>query len=439
MNTIIQVEHLSKRYQLGQIGATTLRESAQHMWNRIVGRGPQHLDANSYLLTHKHHYKSSITRNEQSNGNEFWALKDVSFSVQRGQVHGIIGGNGAGKSTLLRILSRITEPTSGRAVMRGRVASLLEVGTGFHPQLTGRENVYLNGAILGMRHAEIERKFDEIVAFSEVEKFIDTPVKHYSSGMYVRLAFAVAAHLEPEILIVDEVLAVGDIEFQKKCIGKMGEVAKGGRTVLFVSHNLAAVQQLCSHGVVMEKGACVFDGPITEAVDYYTTRSKVIRSHMLKDRVDRQGSGRIRFTHVDVVNSQQSVIQRVMTGMDIEVRLHYEATTAINEAAVQVAFNLMNMTGVVITSFNSGDTGKGRMPIHQKGMFVCRWPKVGLKAGTYMGTLSCSINGELADKLENSIEIEVETGDYFGSGKAMDASQGNSVFMHSWDSRAQNE
>ena len=200
---------------------------------------------------------------------EFWALKDVDFEIKRGEVVGIIGRNGAGKSTLLKILSRITEPTEGRVTINGRIGSLLEVGTGFHPELTGRENIYLNGAILGMRRAEIRRKFDEIVAFAEIEKFLDTPVKRYSSGMYVRLAFAVAAHLEPEILLVDEVLAVGDAEFQRKSLGKMSDVANGGRTVLFVSHNLAAVRSLCSRAFLFERGKLAFGGDVSAALTSY--------------------------------------------------------------------------------------------------------------------------------------------------------------------------
>ena len=204
-----------------------------------------------------------------SEDNRFWALKDVSFNVQRGQVLGVIGRNGAGKSTLLKILSRVTEPTEGRVEIHGRVGSLLEVGTGFHPELTGRENIFLNGAILGMKRTEIEKKFDEIVAFSEVEKFIDTPVKRYSSGMYLRLAFAVAAHLEPEILVVDEVLAVGDAEFQRKCMGKMSDVAHQGRTVLFVSHNMSAILRLTELVLVLDKGKLIMQAPTQEAVDYY--------------------------------------------------------------------------------------------------------------------------------------------------------------------------
>jgi lipopolysaccharide transport system ATP-binding protein len=214
------------------------------------------------------HPASSI-QHQASSDEDFWALKDVSFEVNQGEVVGIIGRNGAGKSTLLKILSRITEPTKGRITLRGRVASLLEVGTGFHPELTGRENIFLNGAILGMTRAEIRSKFDEIVAFAEVEKFLDTAVKHYSSGMYVRLAFAVAAHLEPEILIVDEVLAVGDAEFQKKCLGKMGEVAKGGRTVLFVSHNIGAITALCSHGLYLKSGQVIFAGSTQQTIHAY--------------------------------------------------------------------------------------------------------------------------------------------------------------------------
>lgn len=245
MPPIIEVSNLAKRYRLGAIGATSLREEFSRYWDRA--RGIPHPD-----------------------GQEFWALNDVSFEVQRGEVVGVIGRNGAGKSTLLKILSRITEPTRGKAILRGRVASLLEVGTGFHAELTGRENVFLNGAILGMTRTEVRRKFDEIVAFAEVEQFIDTPVKRYSSGLYVRLAFAVAAHLEPEILIIDEVLAVGDAAFQRKCLGKMQQVATGeGRTVLFVSHNTAALQNLCTRGLLLEGGKQRFYGSTADALSLY--------------------------------------------------------------------------------------------------------------------------------------------------------------------------
>jgi lipopolysaccharide transport system ATP-binding protein len=276
---IITVENLTKCYKLGQIGATTLRDSVQRIYHRLRGQDPDHVmgkvsPSATPLLN------NSLT---DTFGGKFWALNDVSFEVHPGEVLGIIGRNGAGKSTLLKILTRITEPTSGRAIMRGRVASLLEVGTGFHPELTGRENVFLNGAILGMKRAEVAKKFDEIVAFSEVEKFIDTPVKRYSSGMYVRLAFAVAAHLEPEILLVDEVLAVGDAGFQKKCLGKMGEVGKHGRTVLFVSHNMQAIKMLCARVIALETGELMADGSAVQVVNKYMEMGRITPAQKVWD------------------------------------------------------------------------------------------------------------------------------------------------------------
>jgi lipopolysaccharide transport system ATP-binding protein len=261
MATVISIEHLSKLYRLGEIGTGTLSNDLKVWWAKARGkRNP--------LAT------IDTMEQESADRQEIWALKDVNFQIRQGEVLGIIGRNGAGKSTLLKVLSRITAPSSGQVKVKGRIASLLEVGTGFHPELTGRDNIYLNGAILGMSRSEVRKKFDEIVDFSEVEKFVDTPVKRYSSGMYVRLAFAVAAHLEPEIMMVDEVLAVGDTEFQNKCLGKMGDVAKGGRTVLFVSHNMAAVQSLCTHGVVMDHGRLLFQGNIDECVAAYVSGQK---------------------------------------------------------------------------------------------------------------------------------------------------------------------
>jgi lipopolysaccharide transport system ATP-binding protein len=270
-DAIITVENLSKKYLVGhQTGGGNYRYTALR---DIVGREVRNLARKTIDLVRGR----QVVQGDDVE--EFWALKDVSFEVQQGEVLGIIGRNGAGKSTLLKILSRITEPTEGRVTLRGRVASLLEVGTGFHPELTGRENIYLNGAILGMTRAEIRRRFDEIVAFAEVEKFLDTPVKRYSSGMYVRLAFAIAAHLEPEILIVDEVLAVGDIEFQKKCLGRMSEVAGAGRTVLFVSHNMPAVEALCARSMRLADGTLMEDGNTAAVIAGY-----------LKDRSARTNS-----------------------------------------------------------------------------------------------------------------------------------------------------
>src|SRR5574341_1294007 len=287
-NIAIKAEKLSKLYRIGgpQEKYKTLR------------------DVVADILSSPLRQLSSVIGNSNSKPqNTFWALKDVSFEIQKGAVTGIIGRNGAGKSTLLKILSRITEPTSGYAEIRGRVRSLLEVGTGFHQELTGRENILLNGAILGMKKTEIDRKFDEIIDFAEIEKFIDTPVKHYSSGMYVRLAFAVAAHLEPEILLVDEVLAVGDAGFQKKCLGKMSEVSREGRTVLFVSHNMQAIRNLCSRSIFLNEGTIISDAPTEKSLNFYNQYLRKINiddKTAINNESNRRGGGTIRFTSVSI-------------------------------------------------------------------------------------------------------------------------------------------
>ena len=257
-DTVIKVENISKLYRLGEVGTGTLSHDLNRWWHKMRGNEDPYLKVGE-----------TNDRTIKGDSDYVWALKDVSFDVKQGEILGIIGRNGAGKSTLLKILSRVTTPTSGQVKVKGRIASLLEVGTGFNPELTGRDNIYLNGSILGMRKREIDRKFDEIVDFAEVERYIDTPVKRYSSGMYVRLAFAVAAHLEPEILIVDEVLAVGDAAFQKKCIGKMKDVSEGGRTVLFVSHNMASLGKLCDRGLLLRDGEIRGAGAINEIVSQY--------------------------------------------------------------------------------------------------------------------------------------------------------------------------
>jgi lipopolysaccharide transport system ATP-binding protein len=290
---------------------------------------------------------------------EFWALKDVSFEIKAGEVMGIIGRNGAGKSTLLKILSRITEPTRGRVTLRGRVASLLEVGTGFHPELTGRENIFLNGAILGMTRAEIRKKFDEIVDFAEVEKFLDTPVKRYSSGMYVRLAFAVAAHLEPEILVVDEVLAVGDVGFQKKCLGKMSGVSKSGRTVLFVSHNMQAILFLTQRAVVLEGGEVRKIAPSKEAVDYYEQQAEGRLSGGSVDlsKAPRAGGdGQIRITKVSLRDEGGNLSASFAFGDPIRITLEFES--AIDSAEFEIGYGVRTLDGLTVCVSSSSDDGK---------------------------------------------------------------------------------
>lgn len=322
-NTVISVEHLSKSYRLGQIGTGTLSHDLNVWWAKARGKpnpllkiGQKDFSAATGPQSSASGPPSPVTRRSESE--TIWALKDVSFEVKQGEVLGIIGRNGAGKSTLLKILTGVTAPTSGQIKAKGRVASLLEVGTGFHPELTGRENIYLNGAILGMKKAEITRKFDEIVAFSEVEQFLETPVKRYSSGMYVRLAFAVAAHLDPEILLVDEVLAVGDAAFQKKCLGKMGDVAKGGRTVLFVSHNMTAVRGLCERAVWLESGEPKEDGAASEVISrYLQTGASEVTCREWSDPATAPGDDSVRIHRMRVVPEDGSNVISVRTPFGI--------------------------------------------------------------------------------------------------------------------------
>jgi lipopolysaccharide transport system ATP-binding protein len=284
-----------------------------------------------------------------------WALKDVSFEVREGEMVGIIGHNGAGKSTLLKILSRITEPTSGCARIQGRVGSLLEVGTGFHPELTGRENIYLNGAILGMKRTEIERKFDEIVAFAEVERFIDTPVKHYSTGMYLRLAFAVAAHLEPEILLVDEVLAVGDAAFQKKCLGKMEGVAKEGRTILFVSHNMAAIKSLCTRAILLAGGHVVCDGSVDEVVDsYFVPEVEMTTRKLVPENTERIGTGEAKLRFVQLADLLDKPVSQLYFGQPLRVTLGFDVLTDIQNALIEVSIGTPDGIDVVFSTTIDG-------------------------------------------------------------------------------------
>ena len=322
----IRVENLSKKYRLGLINHGMLSKDLQSWWARIKGRD----DPNAQLTSASSLF--SLEKKGEKN-DEIYALKDIDFEVKQGEVLGIIGANGAGKSTLLKILSRVTAPTTGTIKIKGRIGSLLEVGTGFHPELTGRENIYLNGAILGMRRWEIDKKLDEIIDFSGVERFIDTPVKRYSSGMYVRLAFAVAAHLDPEILVVDEVLAVGDAEFQKKCLGKMGDVSKKeGRTVLFVSHNMGAVLKLCSRSIVIEKGEICFAGKTNKAVELYTSKESKDFNKMSKEFTSRSGNNDACIESLTINPSMPE------TGRLFDVKFYINSKKELNDVSLAVSF-----------------------------------------------------------------------------------------------------
>jgi lipopolysaccharide transport system ATP-binding protein len=394
MPPIIRVEHLSKRYRLGQTlgagGYQRFSESLTH-W----AKSPLRWLRNG---TRK-------TAHEKTPPQDFWALNDVSFEVQPGEVVGIIGRNGAGKSTLLKILSRITEPTSGRITLNGRVASLLEVGTGFHPELTGRENIYLNGAILGMTKAEIKSKFDEIVAFAEVERFLDTPVKRYSSGMYVRLAFAVAAHLEPEILIVDEVLAVGDAQFQKKCLGKMQDVAKGGRTVLLVSHNLALVRSFAQTCLALESGKICDSGPTEQVIDRYESRTILVDSSVfvIPPSSHSREDQRVEITSIEWLSELP-----MRHGCGVKMALHYVSHTSADEVSFGIGFN--SLSGPRLLTFDTDFPNATRFSIipGEKGTVVFTCESLPLAPDVYEIAIGARSGDQLSLFYNGSVlQIEV--------------------------------
>jgi lipopolysaccharide transport system ATP-binding protein len=424
MNPIIKVENLGKKYILShqqQESYVALRD--------VIAR--KCTAAGKKLL---HPFTSHLSPFTASSKEDFWALKDVSFEIQQGDRVGIIGRNGAGKSTLLKILSRITEPTSGRIGINGRVASLLEVGTGFHPELTGRENIYLNGAILGMSRIEIKQKFDEIVAFAEVEKFLDTPVKHFSSGMYVRLAFAVAAHLEPEVLIVDEVLAVGDAQFQKKCLGKMQDVStKEGRTVLFVSHQMEAISNLCSRAMLLHNGMLLESGPTRDVIDRYLQSARKLDMIPLRDRKDRNGNGRIRFTATWTENAQRQHGIPVLSGDTLTIVAEYELSTDEKISSVRVAFALMDNYGTQFTDLTNILTDDYfEIQGQRRGEFRCTITRLPLNTGRYSyHAYVCSSLGS-EDFIRNAGYFDVEVGDFFNTGRTVDLEQGALLIDQHW-------
>ena len=431
-DTVIHVDNLSKKYILGTGRSSDGLRHAIHntvtaplRW--LAGRSAaSQSDANKIGLASNHHKLEK----------EFWALRNVSLEIKQGEVVGIIGRNGAGKSTLLKILSRITEPTEGEVQITGRVASLLEVGTGFHPELTGRENVFLNGAILGMSRAEIKRKFDEIVAFAEVEKFLDTPVKRYSSGMYVRLAFAVAAHLEPEILIVDEVLAVGDAQFQKKCLGKMQSVStKEGRTVLFVSHNMAAIKSLCTSGIYLKNGQVREIGDIDTAVSSYLSSVGNTESTPLGLRTDREGKGLVRMTRLWIEGTANSSVGSVTSGARVTFALAYESSIKMPLKNVRVSLGIQNLQEQNLILCSTELISASAHNCDPCGVIRCIIPKFPLSGGSYNLIAYFEVDGAAQDYVNNAATINVEDGDFYGSGKLYPPGwQGKSVLVeHFWE------
>ena len=417
MPTVISIEHLSKVYRLGQIGTGTLAHDLNVWWAKKRGKPNPMLRIGETDWSHR-------------DGEDLWALRDVNFTVEQGEVLGIIGRNGAGKSTLLKILSRITAPTSGKIKVRGRVASLLEVGTGFHPELTGRENIYLNGAILGMTRKEIGRKFDEIVDFAEVKKFIDTPVKRYSSGMYVRLAFAVAAHLDPEILVVDEVLAVGDAAFQKKCLGKMGEVAKQGRTVLFVSHNMASIESLCTRSIVLSNGSPIFDGFTADAIKMYLSANRkidpVIDLSLFRGKFSYQQPILKTLRVFDHQNNPQIIFPIGSTIIfDIEI-----FCSEIKQPHVGIGFN--NTKGSRIFTVSTRLQGVSFPSINGSGHIRCVLRDNPLVPDQYNLKIAIGDTQSDYDIVDGVTGFEIIPNDYLGTGYLPNIAQGVVVQLAEW-------
>lgn len=408
-NTILKVENIGKQYRLGLVGTGTISHDLNRFWNKIRGKEDPYLQVGEVN-----------DRSEKSDSDYVWALRNISFEVKKGEVLGIIGKNGAGKSTLLKILSRVTSPTTGLIKTKGRIASLLEVGTGFHPEMTGRENIYLNGAILGMSKSEINKKIDEIIDFSGCLKYIDTPVKRYSSGMRVRLAFAVAAFLEPDILVVDEVLAVGDAEFQKKAIGKMQDISNSdGRTVLFVSHNMAAVKNLCTKGIVLENGKSIFEGSAEESVYYYLNRQSKLNTQNLLKRTDRKGTGEIRFTKVELLNFNNNSVVELLSGEYARFRLHmFFFEREINHNDLVFGLVIYDQNENKIADYYSDEMGIKFTNI--KSYVDLEIPKLMLRGGEYYITIVVQTAFRVVqqiDVIHRVFNFKVFSGDYWKAGK----------------------
>lgn len=403
MNTVIKVENLGKKYLISH-----QRPERYVALRDVITDGTKKI-AKKLLSS-----QNILPQTKE----EFWALRNVNFEVNEGDKVGIIGKNGAGKTTVLKLLSRITEPTEGKISIKGRIASLLEVGTGFHPELTGRENIYLNGAILGMGKSEIKRKFDAIVEFAEVEKFLDTPVKRYSSGMYVRLAFAVASHLEPEILVVDEVLAVGDAKFQKKSLNKMEDVSREGRTILFVSHNMPAIETLCNRGILLDNGRIIIDDDVNVAVREYLENAMTdYKSIDLEKRIDRHGSGKIRVISFRVLDTNYNEVKFLESGKDYFFEIGYKNNEKKSFSNVEISFDIYDERNIRVLLFRTNFTDSNLNLGPNDGKIYCKVENLPLSNGIYHFSVFISYEEvEVLDYITEIAYITVDGGDFFGTG-----------------------
>ncbi|WP_055448736.1 ABC transporter ATP-binding protein [Lacinutrix mariniflava] len=409
---ILKATNISKQYRLGVVGTGTISHDLNRWWSSIRGKDDPYLKVGE-----------SNDRSTKGESEYVWALKDINFEVKKGEVLGVIGKNGAGKSTLLKILSKVTGPTTGEIKTRGRIASLLEVGTGFHGEMTGRENIFLNGAILGMSKKEIKSKIDEIIEFSGCQRYIDTPVKRYSSGMTVRLAFAVAAFLEPEILVIDEVLAVGDVEFQKKAIGKMQDISRGeGRTVLFVSHNMAAVKSLCTRGIVLENGKIVFEGDSNASINFYLDNAYKMSSKPIFERKDRKGNFKLKIQDIYAENHQAIRVGELHSGEEYKIVFEYKKFKDIIPKQFTIVLQFKNENDEIVNTIATDEIGTVFNHIKDEGRIEIQIPKLQFREGNYsmnyMISEKPSFNTPhvVIDYLQDAFAMQVLKGDYWKSG-----------------------
>ncbi|WP_081212332.1 ABC transporter ATP-binding protein [Salegentibacter sediminis] len=425
MSVILKAENISKQYRLGNVGTGTLGDDLKRWWYSIRGKEDPFLKVGGVN-----------DRSAKATEDYIWALRDINFEVKQGEVLGIIGKNGAGKSTLLKLLSRVTSPTTGSIKTKGRIASLLEIGTGFHPELTGRENIFMNGAVLGMTRAEIKAKLDEIIAFSGCEMYIDTPVKRYSSGMTVRLGFAVAAHLEPEILVIDEVLAVGDAEFQKKAIGKMNSLSKGeGRTVLFVSHNMASVKSLCDRGIVLENGLSVYEGGVEKAINFYLSNEKRIIPKDLSTVENRSGTGLAKFKSFEIIHTNGQTIENVLSGDTVIFVFTLDIINPNKNLNVDLGFSIHSPDDELISVLYSSYQNE-MMQVEEDGRCIikCKIADLPYNEGEYIvkGRIEC-------DKVESDWpkvplgKFNVVKGDFYKTGNLGFNGKSKLLIKGEWD------
>lgn len=422
-NIAIEFNNVGKQYRLGLVGTGTLSHDLNRWWQTtILGKDDPYLKIGEVN-----------DRSSKGNSDYVWALKDISFKVEQGDVVGIIGKNGAGKSTLLKLLSHITAPSTGTIDYRGRIASLLEVGTGFHPEMTARQNIYMNGSIMGMTRHEIDRKLDEIVDFAGIERYLDTPVKRFSSGMTVRLGFAVAAFLEPEILVIDEVLAVGDAEFQRKAIGKMKDVStSGGRTVLFVSHNMTAVKQLCRSGIVLEKGQLSFSGTSEQAIEKYLALDSGEREKPFTERTDRSGNGRIRVNDIILKNINGQEVTEIFVGQYLRIEFHLDVEEGVDLSKMVVSCAFQDMFGVPSVTWVSDEIAHDFSGI-KDGVFSLVIPSLTLRPNIHVLKFQISLNStapkDFCDAMTSALQLTIMNDDFFSKGINLNSNRGHTAVI----------